>query len=225
MFKNADWKLRVSLTVMKSFCTITKRPTKLYPSKTILTFPTFHCWVTNRRKKTAKTTGSYKRLLITMYIKRDPQRYMHNSAIPSAIVVLVSSISFWIDPVTDGGSRGLVVLFCVLSLTYVYLNTAASYLVLNYYTLSDLYFFNCYGFLLLNVLVYLLVLIIGRSAKSREEAGRGGGNCLRKCLWLDVVFRLVFVPLFLVYFVIFVSSTTKSNHEDIEGLIPYMKHE
>jgi len=177
-------------------------------------------------EKTAKTTtGSYKRLLITMYIKRDPQRYMHNSAIPSAIVVLVSSMSFWIDPVTDGGSRGLVVLFCVLALTYVYLNTAASYLVLNYYTLSDLYFFNCYGFLLLNVLVFLLVLIIGRSAKSREEAGRGGGNCLRKCLWLDVVFRLVFVPLFLVYFVIFVSSTTKSNHEEIEGLIPYMKHE
>ena len=29
-------------------------------------------------EKTAKTTtGSYKRLLITMYIKRDPQRYMH----------------------------------------------------------------------------------------------------------------------------------------------------
>ena len=40
---------------------------------------------------------------------------------------------------------------------------------LNYYTLSDLYFFNCYGFLLLNVLVYMLVLIIGRSAKSRQE--------------------------------------------------------
>ena len=54
MFKNADWMLRVSLTVTKSFCTITKRPTKLYPFKTILTFPTFHCWVTNRQKKLQK---------------------------------------------------------------------------------------------------------------------------------------------------------------------------
>ena len=40
---------------------------------------------------------------------------------------------------------------------------------LNYFTLSDIFFFNCYGFLLLNALVFYLVLIVGRSAKEREE--------------------------------------------------------
>ena len=55
--------------------------------------------------------------------------FFSSAAIPSAVVVLVSSISFWIDPVSDGGARGLVLLFSTLSLTAIYLNTAASYLV------------------------------------------------------------------------------------------------
>ena len=52
-----------------------------------------------------------------------------SAAIPSAIVILVSSMSFWIDPVSDGGARGLLILFSTLALTAIYLNTAASYLV------------------------------------------------------------------------------------------------
>ena len=44
-----------------------------------------------------------------------------------------------------------------------------SFYRLNYFTLSDIFFFNCYGFLLLNALVFYLVLIVGRSAKEREE--------------------------------------------------------
>ena len=55
--------------------------------------------------------------------------HFYSAAIPSAVVVLVSSISFWIDPVTDGGARGLILLCSTLSLTAIYLNTAASYLV------------------------------------------------------------------------------------------------
>ena len=55
--------------------------------------------------------------------------FLRSAAIPSAVVVLVSSIAFWIDPVSDGGARGLVLLFSTLSLTAIYLNTAASYLV------------------------------------------------------------------------------------------------
>ena len=51
------------------------------------------------------------------------------------------------------------------------------------------------------------------------QRGRGGGKCLMKCSWLDVVFRLVYVPLFLVYFVIF--ATSSGEGEEISGLIPY----
>lgn len=166
------------------------------------------------------STGNYNRLKMTFFIQRNPGSFLHNAAIPAAIVVIVSSVSFWLHPVHDCGSRGLVILLSAFGLTATYLSAAANYLVLNYFTLADLFFFNCFGFLLLNTLVFLMMVVVGRNAKTREENGRCQNRCVKKLAWLDVVFRLAFIPLFLVYFVIFATSSGDET-ANIEGLVPY----
>ena len=55
-----------------------KEGNKTISFQELIDIPHFSLLGHKQAEKTARTaTGTYKRLLITMYVKRDPQRYMH----------------------------------------------------------------------------------------------------------------------------------------------------
>jgi len=128
--------------------------------------------------------------------------------------MLVSWLAFWLDPADESGCRALTILFTVLALLALY-SRASSQLVVGYTTYMDIFFGGCFGLLLINGLIFLMAMLAKRNSRNHDEAGaRCRVNCLKRlALSLDIVARLTYVPVLIVFFFTFCYKTSPHNPE------------
>jgi len=150
-------------------------------------------------------TGDYDRLNAKFTVKRNLGSFLYRSAIPTAVVMIVSWLGFWLDPVTDSGSRFIIIgisKMAILVLGYM----ATSHLNISYMTQAHSFFINCLVFLIFNSIISILLLVVGRNTEKVDEDNRCWTLCLKKLQWLDVLCRIVYLPIFFAYYAIFISG-------------------
>lgn len=154
----------------------------------------------------AKTnTGEYDRLFATFVVKRNIGGFLYRSAIPAAIVMVISWMGFWLDPVNDCGPRFLIIGLSMLA-TLVLGSVSTSHLNVSYMTQAHSFFLNCLIFMIVNVVVTILLLVIGRNNKQVDEDNRCQTLCLNKLSWLDSLCRAVYLPIFFIYYAVYIAG-------------------
>lgn len=164
------------------------------------------------------TSGTFPCLEFSFYFKR-VSSFVSRVFIPSAAVVILSWISFWIDG-EAAVARLLTGFLSLIAMTLISIQGLKNSPRTSYATLMDTWLSVCFIFVFASLLEYLSVVIASRKRSgtggfgemvkpSLEQASSDGGNSKaasdgrRAAIWIDWTSRIAFPVAFSIFVLVF----------------------
>ena len=109
-----------------------------------LNLPTFELRGERRHRVDFESlTGNYSRLELQLYLRRSKVFYINQIYVPSALIVIISWVPFWLER-DDSHARVALTVTTVLTITTLITNTNDSMPKISYIKAIDVYLFVCF---------------------------------------------------------------------------------
>ena len=114
------------------------------------------------------STGNYSRLIVEFFFERSLGYYIIQVYVPSALIVLLSEISFWISR-ESSPARVSLGITTVLTMTTLISSTNASLPKISYLKAIDVYLVICFIMVFAALLEYAAVAYTGKRCKLKKQ--------------------------------------------------------